>query len=349
MLDNCEHVIEQVAELAGRLLRAAPELRVLATGQEPLRIEGETVYAVPPLDLEAAVELFTARAALGTRPSGEADPDVVEICARLDGIPLALELAATRMRTLTPRQLAERLDDRFRLLASGHRDAPARQRTLRAMIDWSWELLTGAERLVLRRLAVHADGCTLEAAEDVCAEPGLDVLDLLARLVDRSLVLRTTGPGADGRYRLLESVSAYCVERLEAAGELDEVRLRHLRHYTALAERLEPALRGEHARRDHRRLRTRGGAACRAAALRRGSGPVEHGAGRAVAARPRRAAHRRPRAGRRVPRAGQAARGGAVEPARRGVRRGGAGAERAQAGQAGRGRAAVARLARLGR
>ncbi|MFG1700282.1 BTAD domain-containing putative transcriptional regulator [Nonomuraea sp. NPDC049309] len=244
VLDNCEHVVEQVAELAGRLLRAAPELRVLATGQEPLRIEGETVHAVPPLDLEAAVELFTARAGLSTRPSGGADPDVVEICARLDGIPLALELAATRMRTLTPRQLAERLDDRFRLLASGHRDAPARQRTLRAMIDWSWELLTGPERVVLRRLAVHADGCTLEAAEDVCAEPGLDVLDLLARLVDRSLVIRTEAPGAESRYRLLESVSAYCVERLAEAGELEEVRLRHLRHYTALAERLESALRG---------------------------------------------------------------------------------------------------------
>ncbi|MFG2075956.1 BTAD domain-containing putative transcriptional regulator [Nonomuraea maritima] len=234
VLDNCEHVVEQAAELADRLLRAVPGLRVLVTGQAPLGIAGERVWSVPPLAQEAAVELFTARA--GVPP----DADVAEICARLDGIPLALELAATRMRALTPRQFAERLDDRFRLLGSGLRTAPARQRTLRAVIDWSWELLTDAERVVLRRLAVHADGCTLEAAEEVCAEPGLDVLDLLARLVDRSLVVRTPGP----RYRLLESVAAYCRERLAEAGELDAVRLRHVRHYTDLAERTEPALRG---------------------------------------------------------------------------------------------------------
>ncbi|AQZ69041.1 Signal transduction response regulator / Tetratricopeptide repeat-containing protein [[Actinomadura] parvosata subsp. kistnae] len=270
VLDNCEHLVEQVATLAGRLLRAAPGLRVLATSQESLRIEGEALWSVPPLGREAAVQLFTARAGI------EPDGDVAEICARLDGIPLALELAATRMRALTPRQLAERLDDRFRLLASGLRGAPARQQTLRAMIDWSWELLTGAERVVLRRLAVHADGCTLEAAEDVAAEPGLDVLDLLARLVDRSLVVRTAGLAAPGprpdtagltapgprpeaagltvpgprpevagpRYRLLESVAAYCQERLAEAGELESVRLRHARHYAALAARLEPALRG---------------------------------------------------------------------------------------------------------
>ncbi|MGP4100988.1 BTAD domain-containing putative transcriptional regulator [Nonomuraea sp. KM90] len=244
VLDNCEHVVEQVATLAGQLLRAAPELRVLATSQESLRIEGEALWSVPPLGREAAVELFAARA--GIAP----DADVEEICARLDGIPLALELAATRMRALTPRQLAERLDDRFRLLASGLRGAPARQQTLRAMIDWSWELLTDAERVVLRRLAVHADGCTLEAAEEVCAEPGLDVLDLLARLVDRSLVVRTPvrAPAPGGRpaprYRLLESVAAYCQERLAEAGELAGVRLRHVRHYAGLAERVEPGLRG---------------------------------------------------------------------------------------------------------
>ncbi|TDD36795.1 AfsR/SARP family transcriptional regulator, partial [Nonomuraea terrae] len=253
VLDNCEHVVEQAAELADRLLRAVPGLRVLATGQEPLRIAGERVWSVPPLGREAAVELFTARAGVPV------DADVAEICARLDGIPLALELAATRMRALTPRQLAERLDDRFRLLGSGLRAAPARQRTLRAMIDWSWELLTDAERVVLRRLAVHADGCTLEAVEAVCAEPGIDVLDLLARLVDRSLVVRAPGP----RYRLLESVGAYCRERLAQAGELDAVRLRHVRYYTDLAERTEPALRGHGQRQalalldaEHANLRT---------------------------------------------------------------------------------------------
>ncbi|MFF4624431.1 BTAD domain-containing putative transcriptional regulator [Nonomuraea jabiensis] len=243
VLDNCEHVVEQVAALAGRLLRAAPGLRILATSQESLRIEGEVLWSVPPLTREAAVELFAARAGV------EPDADVAEICARLDGLPLALELAASRMRALTPRQLADRLDDRFRLLASGLRGAPARQRTLRAMIDWSWELLTGPERVVLRRLAVHADGSTLEAAEEVSADPGVDVLDVLARLVDRSLVVRVRAPGAEPRYRLLESVAAYCLERLAEAGELDEVRLRHAAYYTALAERAEPYLRG-HGQRD---------------------------------------------------------------------------------------------------
>ncbi|WP_101787844.1 BTAD domain-containing putative transcriptional regulator [Nonomuraea indica] len=242
VLDNCEHVVEQVAALAERLLRAAPGLRILATGQEPLRIAGETLWTVPPLDPEAAAELLRARAGV------ELDDEeaVAEVCARLDGLPLALELAATRMRALTPRGLADRLDDRFRVLAAGRRGGPARQQTLRAMIDWSWELLTDEERLVLRRLAVHAGGCTLDAAEAVCAEPGLDVLGPLTRLVDRSLVVRT----ADGRYRLLESVAAYCVERLAEAGELDGLRLRHVRHYTALAERAEPHLRG-HGQRRH--------------------------------------------------------------------------------------------------
>ncbi|MGW6496016.1 BTAD domain-containing putative transcriptional regulator [Nonomuraea angiospora] len=243
VLDNCEHVVEQVAALAGRLLQAAPGLRILATSQEPLRIEGEALWSVPPLTREAAVELFAARAGV------EPDADVAEICARLDGLPLALELAASRMRALTPRQLADRLDDRFRLLASGLRGAPARQRTLRAMIDWSWELLTGPERVVLRRLAVHADGGTLEAAEEVSADPGVDVLDALARLVDRSLVVRVRAPGTEPRYRLLESVAAYCLERLAEAGELEEVRLRHAAYYTALAERAEPYLRG-HGQRD---------------------------------------------------------------------------------------------------
>ncbi|MEV0144199.1 MULTISPECIES: BTAD domain-containing putative transcriptional regulator [unclassified Nonomuraea] len=245
VLDNCEHVVEEVAELAGRLLGAAHGLRVLATSQESLRVSGEALWSVPPLSVEAAVELLTSRA--GIPPAGE-EPGrgaLVEICERLDGIPLALELAATRLRALTPRQLADRLDDRFRVLAPGLRGGPARQRTLRAMIDWSWELLGEQERVVLRRLAVHAGGCTLESAEAVCGEPGLDVLGPLARLVDRSLVVRS----ADGRYRLLESVAAYCLDRLAEAGELDAVRLRHARHYAELAERAEPYLRGHEQRR----------------------------------------------------------------------------------------------------
>ncbi|MBB5774803.1 BTAD domain-containing putative transcriptional regulator [Nonomuraea jabiensis] len=228
-LDNCEHLVEQAAELAAALLRAAPGLRVLATSQEPLGVTGESVRVVPPLPEPEAVRLFTARANV---PPSET---VATICRRLDGIPLALELAATRVRALGVRELADRLDDRFRLLSAGMRDAPARQRTLRAMIDWSWELLSEPERVVLRRLAVHADGCTLDAAEEVCAEPGVDVLDTVARLVDRSLVVRVAGP----RYRLLESVTAYCVERLREAGEYDAIRKRHARHYTALAERAD--------------------------------------------------------------------------------------------------------------
>ncbi|MFG3440260.1 BTAD domain-containing putative transcriptional regulator [Nonomuraea sp. NPDC047897] len=242
VLDNCEHVVEEVAALAERLLRAAPGLRILATGREPLRIAGETLWTVPPLGGEAAAELLRARAGVGL----DDEEAVAEVCARLDGLPLALELAATRMRALTPRGLADRLDDRFRVLAVGRRGGPARQQTLRAVIDWSWEPLTEEERLVLRRLAVHAGGCTLEAAAAVCAQPGLDVIDTLTRLVDRSLVV----PTADGRYRLLESVAAYCVERLAEAGELAELRLRHARHYAGLAERAEPHLRG-HGQRHH--------------------------------------------------------------------------------------------------
>ncbi|NUP80972.1 MAG: AfsR/SARP family transcriptional regulator, partial [Nonomuraea sp.] len=232
VLDNCEHLVEQVAELVAVLLRAAPGLRVLATSQEPLGVSGERVRVVDPLPEPDAVRLFAARAQV------EPSPAVATICRRLDGIPLALELAATRVRALGVQELAARLDDRFRLLNAGMRDAPARQRTLRATIDWSWELLSGDERVVLRRLAVHADGCTLEAAEEVCAEPGVDVLDVLARLVDRSLVV--VGPGP--RYRLLESVTAYCVERLRAAGEHERLRERHARYYTELAVRAE--LRG---------------------------------------------------------------------------------------------------------
>ncbi|WP_326828489.1 hypothetical protein OIE13_19420 [Streptosporangium sp. NBC_01810] len=195
-------------------------------------------------------------AARGFVLDADTAPAVVSLCRRLDGIPLALELAATRVPALGVHGLVARLDDRFRLLATGHRGVPPRQQTLTAMIDWSWELLTGAERAVLRRLAVHADGCTMEAAEAVCAEddiPSADVLDLVARLVNRSLVVMVDG--ADGpRYRLLESVAAYCVERLQRAGEYERVRRRHLRHYTGLAERAEPRLYEADQRRWLRRL-----------------------------------------------------------------------------------------------
>ncbi|GII80945.1 SARP family transcriptional regulator [Sphaerisporangium rufum] len=268
LLDNCEHVVEPVAELADRLLRETTGIRVLATSQEPLGLPGEVVWSVPPLEVPgpeagpdelartASVRLFAARAAAADRTfrlDEDTAPAVAVLCRRLDGIPLALELAATRVRALGVHGLVDRLNDRFRLLAAGHRGAPPRQRTLLAMIDWSWELLTAAERVVLRRLAVHADGCTMEAAEAVCAgdDSDLDVLDLLARLVDRSLVVRAAGP--DGpRYRLLESVAAYCADRLQEAGETGELRRRHRRHYARLAAAAEPELRGPG---QHRRLR----------------------------------------------------------------------------------------------
>ncbi|MGW1437586.1 BTAD domain-containing putative transcriptional regulator [Streptomyces griseus] len=263
VFDNCEHVVGPVAELTDQLLKAAPALRIIATSQVPLGITGEYLQEVPPLrgpepsagvDPESvrrysAVELFVARATAAAPNFVLAASNVeavVSICRRLDGIPLALEMAATRVRALGVRELAARLDDRFHLLAVGARSAPARQRTLRAVIDWSWELLGDQERVVLGRLAVHADGCTLDAAEEICAANDLDrteVLDVVARLVDWSLVVMTDG--TDGpRYQLLESVTAYCVERLVEKGEFEDLRRRHCDYYTGLAERAEPHLRG---------------------------------------------------------------------------------------------------------
>jgi predicted ATPase/DNA-binding SARP family transcriptional activator/tetratricopeptide (TPR) repeat protein len=260
ILDNCEHLIDQAARLTARLLRAAPELRVLITSREPLMLAGEVVWAVPPLELpdpacsepgalaeSGAAQLFVRRAAEsvpGFRLDDANAGAVAALCRRLDGIPLALELAATRVRALGVHELLDRLDDRFRLLVTGHRDAPPRQQTLWAVIDWSWELLTGPERLVLRRLAVAADGCALDAAETICAEQDLDVTGLVSRLTDRSLVMVTDGP--DGRrYRLLETVAAYGLQRLHQAGEALQIRERHRRYYADLAERAGPQLRGQ--------------------------------------------------------------------------------------------------------
>ncbi|MFD6921607.1 BTAD domain-containing putative transcriptional regulator [Streptomyces sp. NPDC059944] len=254
VLDNCEHVIDAAAELTELLLSTAPGLRVLATGQQPLGLAGEAVFLVEPLPSVDAVRMFMERAAAAT-PGFPRDPHapdesereaVAEICGRLDGIPLALELAATRVRALGVKGLAARLNDRFRVLTFGQRGAPARQQTLRAVIDWSWELLSAPERIVLRRLGAHSDGCDLDAAEAVCAGDGVtrdEVLDLVTRLVDRSLVVVVDGP-AGPRYRLLESVAAYATEQLHEMEDFTAVRDRQLRHYRALAEHAEPHLRG---------------------------------------------------------------------------------------------------------
>ncbi|CAL9596248.1 hypothetical protein SUDANB121_05358 [Nocardiopsis dassonvillei] len=265
VLDNCEHVVESVAALARELLRAAPGLSLLVTSRESLGTDGEHLYEVRPLDFPgpadpvrsadprsfAAVRLFASRAAAGAPGftlEDDTAPIVASICRRLDGLPLALELAANRVRALGVRRLADGLDDRFRVLAVGSRGAPGRQRTLRAVIDWSWDLLDESERTVLRRLSVHAEGCTPEGAEAVVGGDGLDpeqVVDIAARLVERSLAIAVEGP--DGvRYRLLETIAAYARERLEAAGEADAVRLRHLRHLAALAAAADPHLRGRH-------------------------------------------------------------------------------------------------------
>ncbi|WP_192809153.1 BTAD domain-containing putative transcriptional regulator [Actinomadura montaniterrae] len=264
ILDNCEHLVDAVAELTGHILAHAPGVRILATSREPLGITGESLCPVPSLplppedgDLEpadalgyAAIRLFADRAA-AVRPGFAVDAatagDVVAICRALDGIPLAIELAAARLRSLTPRQVADRLGDRFRLLTAGSRTALPRHRTLRAVVDWSWDLLDGAERAVLRRLSVFAGGANPESAVRVCgldapdAPHPDDVIDTIAALIDKSLVM--ADGDADVRYRLLETVRVYAAERLEEAGEADRVRSEHAAYCVDLAERAEPELR----------------------------------------------------------------------------------------------------------
>ncbi|WP_369367294.1 BTAD domain-containing putative transcriptional regulator [Streptomyces sp. CG4] len=243
VLDNCEHVIEAAAHLTERLLARCPELTVLATSREPLGIPGELVRPVEPLPEPVALRLLADRGA-AARPGFRVEDDpgsCAEICRRLDGLPLAIELAAARLRMLTPRQIADRLDDRFRLLTSGSRTVLPRQQTLRAVVDWSWELLDADERDVLARLSVFAGGCDLAAAEAVC---GPAALDALGSLVDKSLVV--AAPSAEGtmRYRLLETVAEYAGERLDAAGRRTGAERAHLAYYRELARTTDPLLRG---------------------------------------------------------------------------------------------------------
>ncbi|GAA1591967.1 hypothetical protein GCM10009678_87770 [Actinomadura kijaniata] len=237
VLDNCEHLVDACAAFAERLLTGCPRLHLLATSREPLRVPGEVVWRVPPLEGGAAVRLFADRAA-AVRPDfglTERNAAVVARLARaLDGMPLALELAAARVAFLTVEQITERLDERFRLLVRGSRTAARRQRTLRATVDWSHDLLDADERAVLRRLSVFAGGWTLEAAERVCGAGGVDVLHVLGELTAKSLVV-----AEHGRYRLLETIRHYAAERLADAGEADAVAERHRVHFVELAERLE--------------------------------------------------------------------------------------------------------------
>ncbi|WP_412077304.1 BTAD domain-containing putative transcriptional regulator [Streptomyces xanthophaeus] len=248
LLDNCEHVIGAAAELAERLLTHCPGVQILATSREPLGVPGETVRPLEPLPPDPARQLFADRGASARRgfTPAEAPAAVAEICARLDGLPLAIELAAARLRLLTPRQIADRLDDRFRLLTSGARTVLPRQQTLRAVVDWSWDLLDEAERTVLRRLSVFAGGCDLGAAEAVCADPSYDVADILGSLVDKSLVLAEPAaePGDGMRYRMLETIHEYAAERA-AADPVDRAATarRHTAHFLAFAEEAEPLMR----------------------------------------------------------------------------------------------------------
>lgn len=271
VLDNCEHLVEACARIAVSLLASCPELRLLATSREPLGVPGEALWMVPPLSLPApqpwrtpagateslaayrqseALQLFVARAETafpGFQLTAGNGPWVAQICRRLDGIPLAIELAAARVRTFSVRQIAERLDDRFQLLSSGARTAPVRHQALEATLDWSYALLTAAARTVFERLSVFAGGWTLAAAEAICAGEGLaaaEVPQFLAELVDKSLVMVEVTPGRR-RYRLLETIRQYARQQLAESGETAAVWDRHLAYYADWAERAAPHLRGQ--------------------------------------------------------------------------------------------------------
>jgi non-specific serine/threonine protein kinase len=282
LLDNCEHLLTGCARLAAELLEGCPRLHILATSRQPLGLPGELVRRVPSLSLPGrrlpgsegneelatlleyeAICLFVERARQA-EPAFQATPGnamaIVRVCQRLDGIPLALELAAARVRALTVEQIAARLDDRFRLLTSGSPAAPPRQQTLRAALDWSYTLLEEDERALLCRLSVFVGGWSLESAEEICGDDGFldgdsqfgipqpaiyrgDVLDLLAALVNKSLVVYEACQG-EARYRMLESVQQYGREKLQEIGAGETWRARHMDYFLAFAERAEAGLSG---------------------------------------------------------------------------------------------------------
>jgi non-specific serine/threonine protein kinase len=258
LIDNFEHVLD-AAPIVTELLAATPTLKALVTSREALRVSGEQAYQVPPLTLpdlaqydvtafsdSEAVALFVQRARAtqaSFRMTEQNARDIAEICVRLDGLPLAIELAAARTNILSPRVILQRLDQRLSTLTGGARDAPARQRTLRSTIDWSYNLLDEGEKALFARLSVFHGGRTLEAIESVCGSNlSTDVLDALASLVDKSLVLHVEGVGSQPRFILLETLHEYAYERLQASGEAETFHRRQADYFVALAERAEPEL-----------------------------------------------------------------------------------------------------------
>lgn len=250
ILDNCEHVIGDVRRVAAGILRGGAGVSVLATSRENLSIAGEHVFRLPSLSLPAATALFTDRARAADARYVLADENgrfVSDICRRLDGLPLAIELAAARVKVLSPQQLAQRLDERFRILTGGDRSALPRQQTLRATIDWSFDLLDERERALFTRLSLFAGGWTLQAAAAVCGDEGvaddLDMLDSLSALVDKSLV-STEEHGDDRRYRMLFSIREYALERLREAAEAETTAGKHARFYAGFVRELQPLVDG---------------------------------------------------------------------------------------------------------
>ena len=263
LLDNCEHLVDACATLADTLVRQCPGVRILATSREALGITGEQAYRVPSLSLPdrkqaptpqslsiyESVQLFIDRALLvrsDFQVTNQNAPALASVCYHLDGIPLAIELAAARVRSLSVEEIDGKLDERFRLLTGGSRTALPRQQTLRSLIDWSYDLLREPEKLFLQRLSVFAGGWTLAVAQEVCAGEGIeqrDVLDLQSSLADKSLVLAEPTDGHT-RYRLLETVRQYATERLAETGAREALRERHRDYFLALAEEAAPKLEG---------------------------------------------------------------------------------------------------------
>jgi predicted ATPase/class 3 adenylate cyclase len=260
VLDNFEQILGAGPAVA-ELLAAAPNLSVLVTSRSPLHVYGEHEFPVPPMNVPdpsrlpplaalsqyESVALFVdrARAAVPSfEVTNENAPAVAEVCFRLDGLPLAIELAAARIKLLTPQQMLDRLGQSLALLAGGSRDLPARQQTLRGAIEWSYDLLDDGDRRIFAVFALFVGGATLEAIDAICAEPGLDVFDCLASLVDKSLIRRTDSPDGEIRFSMLDTIREYAAERLAQSGRREELRNRHAQWYLDLAERVQPSLMG---------------------------------------------------------------------------------------------------------